>query len=515
MLGHSGLNRLEFESLVYKILVLEPDERLTYLLSMYPNLSDQHKIGSLVLVSRSDRMYKSCFILGKDSHRLYVELVLLISQAMEAGNIKSDILHGYAIALSDSRLRTVSQPELFLSLATQVLLDCYDVQLSSSDGIPSFRILYNVVMELLDDGISQWLNIVSADNATFRTVEFKVEKVVFSDWLIDVLDCLAGFAEFQPNRDQSYQTLMGEQRGSIREGKFNSSWTPLKKYLSRSEILWSTGELTLYKKGKKRVGKERKQVPHTKKIVLKKLKEGDPGVVDIEFKPQEEDSLDEYRYSWEYEDESEEIVFDSEAEIEDWAYFSISHMNKRSLKRIRGTAWNIAMSCKSFSKELLTLQDKWSVLVKSSKGPTNLYNLFHGEKYIVVVGRDTGGISVAGYRKMQWQEIMKHVQENIYRNEKKTQILGKDRTRAEILAEPVLLNELQTLDSYFKSIRLEDLEKEVETKEVELQVVQENLFLSPESNSMVKELESMISGYKSKKEKRKRENRLGRLERVR
>jgi hypothetical protein len=498
MLGHSGLNRLEFESLVYKILVLEPEERMTYLLSMYPNLSDQHKIGSLVLVSRSDRIYKSCFTLGKDSHRLYVELMIQISKAMEAGNIKSDTLHGYAIALADSRLRTVSQPELILSLATQVLLDCYDVQLLSSDGIQSCRICYNVVMELLDDGLSQWLNIVSADSSIFRTVEFKVEKTLFSDWLIDILDCLAGFAEFQPNRDQSYQTLVGEQRGSIREGKFNTSWTPLKKYLSRAEIVWSTGELTLYKKGKKRVGKEKKQVPHTRKIVLKKLKEGDPGVVDIEFKPQEEDSLDEYRYSWEYDDESEEIVFDSEAEIEDWAYFSISHMNKRSLKRIRGTAWNIAMHCKSFSKELLTLQDKWSVLVKNNKGPVNLYNLFSGKKYIVLVGRDTGGVSVAGYRAMQWQEIMKHVQENYYRNEKKTNILGKDRTRAEILAEPILQNELQTLDSYFKSIRMQDLEKEVETKEISLKVIEENLFLSPESKSMVEELDNMISEYKTR-----------------
>jgi hypothetical protein len=353
-------------------------------------------------------------------------------------------------------------------------------------------------MELLDDGLSQWLNIVSADSSIFRTVEFKVEKTLFSDWLIDILDCLAGFAEFQPNRDQSYQTLVGEQRGSIREGKFNTSWTPLKKYLSRAEIVWSSGELTLYKKGKKRVGKDKKQVPNTRKIVLKKLKEGDPGVVDIEFKPQEEDSLDEYRYSWEYDDESEEIVFDSEAEIEDWAYFSISHMNKRSLKRIRGTAWNIAMHCKSFSKELLTLQDKWSVLVKNNKGPVNLYNLFSGKNYIVLVGRDTGGVSVAGYRAMQWQEIMKHVQENYYRNEKKTNILGKDRTRAEILAEPILQNELQTLDSYFKSIRIQDLEKEVETKEVSLKVIEENLFLSPESKSMVKELDNMISEYKTK-----------------
>jgi hypothetical protein len=510
MLGHSRLNKLEFESLIYKVLVLEPDERLSYLLSMYPNLSDQHKIGSLVMVSRSDRIYKSCFMLGKDSHRVFIDLMETISSAMEMGNVKSDILHNYAISLAESRLRTVSHPELLLALVSQVLLDTYDIQLKSSDGIPSVKNIYDVVMELWDEGISQWLNIASSNSATFRTVEFKVDKDLFSDWLIDILDCLAGFAEFQPNRDQSFQTLAGEQRGSIREGKFNSSWAPLKKYISRAEIMWAQGEITLYKQGKKRVGKERKQVPSTKKIVLKKLKEGDPGVVDIEFKPQEEDSLDEYRYSWEYEDESEEIVFDSEAEIEDWAYFSISHMNKRSLKRIRGTAWNIVMACKSFSKDLLNLQDKWSVYVRTTPKPVNLYNLFSGEKYLVMVGRDTKGISVVGYRKMQWQEVMKHVQGGIFRNDKKTEILGKLRSREDILEQPVLLNELQTLDSYFKSMRISDLEKEVEQKELEVKVVKENLYLSPESENMVKELDHLIQSYRrerdaapDKEEKRK------------
>nr|UUW20937.1 MAG: RNA-dependent RNA polymerase [Sanya bunya-like virus 1] len=501
MLGHSGLNRLEFESLIYKVLVLAPDERLSYLLSMYPNLSDQHKVGSLVLVSRSDRIYKSCFMLGKDTHRLYIDLMECIAQAMEAGNVKSNILHSYAISLSENRLRTVSQPELLMALSSQVLLDCYDIQLQTSDGIPSVKLCYDVVMELWDEGLSQWLNIASAKSATFRTVEFKVEKEMFSDWLVDILDCLAGFAEFQPNRNQSFQSLAGEQRGSVREGKFCSSWAPLKKYLSRSEIAWAAGEVTLYKQGRKRVGPDRRQVPNTKRILLKKLSEGDPGVVDTLFKPQEEDSLDEYRYSWEYDDESEEIVFDSDAEIEDWAYFSITHLNKRALKRIRGTAWNIVYACRSFSKELMSLQDKWSVYIQNTRRPLNLYNLFSGDKYLVLIGRDTEKIGIPGYRKLQWQDVMKHVQSNIYRNDKKTEIMGKMRSRKEILEQPVLLNELQTLDSYFKSIKVKDLEKEVEQKETEIKVVSENLFLTPDSEALVSELNNLVSQYETRKKK--------------
>jgi hypothetical protein len=508
-LGHGRVTEAEFQNITLKILSLEGDDREKYLLSCFPFLSAEYKNSSITLIMKSKRIYNCCKRMLANGYRLVVPLVECIADCISEGNLYSSTLQGFKIRF-DSLRGTVFQPSnIFKIIAGRTFMDSLNVDQCYSCENSNANILLQIVQELLDQGLLNLLGAVSEKDSILKTVEFQVDKKVFLDWFVDLLDCC--FIEVIPKlrrykKTQNTKLYFGE------NGLLNQDFGNLRSITFRMKLNFLPETLTLESRRKSKIVEEESKADSEGYIAAKKTKiqslilkvcEGTPGVIG-KFLPLTDEWQEEFEDGYAFDPNLEsQCEFDKNKNLDRFAYCSRFLLDKITLMGLRGTAWNVFISCSMFDKSC------WQAggikkLYKKINISSNPYEFFSdSNNFIFYVGNDNFRGDVIGYQELQFEQAVHIGVEGLIQN-KKLIVEGKEYEKLEAIYIPKVVSQLGTVESYFKTLTVESMEKHYKEMESKFDFIEENLEVSDKFEKDRKLLHGLIKNYEI--EKREKES---------
>jgi hypothetical protein len=497
LLGKTNLNQLEFESVVTKVLIMPEEERVQSILAMYPNLSEEHKIGSLVILQKSTRLFDSCVYIPMKGVSLLAEFFEVLIDAVVSGNISSPLLSHFVLQVRLSS-GNMSLPDILGIVLSQIFIESYPVGKTTGATFKSQKIVMEIISELLDNGLAQWLNITSTKSSLFRTVEFHVEKDVILHFVSDLSDNLYRMKEFEPNVVNNFFSLEKASRKRRTPIPFFNDWSSMKRYILRSKFPEPSESLTINlktKNGKNKLKRRNSKDPNKLNLNMLFKKRYVPGLCSVKFCPMDTDSEDDFLYCWEYERGTEDFTFEPKKQIKEWAYINSSNISYNELTRVRGEAWNVIISGFHVSECIREVHDP-VVLFKRRRSdqetfPANL----RSDIFLAVTGPRCKSVSIDGYIKLAWEETVKLFAPHRLAYET-TLVEGKQVKKLDLFSNAVLRSKLLTIESYFINMSNLSVQKEVESTNKVIKTISENLFLSDNLKNELDELNSRIELYK-------------------
>nr|UUW20939.1 MAG: RNA-dependent RNA polymerase [Sanya bunya-like virus 2] len=506
-LGMTEMNKIEFDMVMAKVLSMPPGDREHYLVNMYPHLLGEQQAGSLVVLRKSTRIFTSCAFVREKQYSLLVDFLYTLADALESSGIVSNQIEQWASSIHTSSGTRVDQKDFLLSVLAQFFVSCCQGDTGYASHYQSAGLLYDILRELLEKGISVWLNIASASSPVFRSVEFCNADDEILNWFIDLLDNCTLSSGINPNKPLSYQQLVGEARGKLREGRFLNEWGKLRKYISRIDFFRPKEELVLMRKSKIKKDRYGFNIPRkTDQKILELCDELIPGIAVEKFLPLDEEWQEEYDISWEYEDQFEDYLRDEDADIPRTAYVYSADLSIKNLTRLRGTAWNLYISFTHLNPDILMSADTLTFFEPEDyKVPKNLYNFILEPPYLCRVGSKQTQWSVQGYKKMPWEKVRALMREKI-ETDHMMEIQGETHTKRDVISDPSLTQHIPTLDSYFKRLTSQQAVEVVVENQAVIDFASTNLFLSPEFEEEKKALDAKLLAFKKEHLSTKKES---------
>jgi hypothetical protein len=505
-LGMTEMNKIEYDSVMAKVLALPPGDREHYLINMYPHLLGDQQAGSLVVLQKSNRIFSSCAVLRDKQYSLLVDFIVVLAESLEMSNIVSSNIEQWLTTIRSAGGAKVTQKDFLLSVLAQFFVDSCQGQTDYSNHYQSAGLLHKILEELISKGITVWLNIASAADPIFKSVEFYNHDEELLSWFVDLLDNCSFTNALPPNKVLSYQSLVGDQRGNIPEGPYASEWTKVRKYISRIDFYRPKPELVLSKKGKGTIDKYGfKKVAKKDQLILALTDETKPGIAIERFLPLDEEWQEEFDISWEYEDQLEDYERDEEADIPRNAYVYTADLSIRNLTRIRGTAWNLYICYRHLNPDIVNAADNLTFYEPEENVPSqNLYNFIREKPYLCRVGSKNSKYAIQGYKKLPWERV-RNLMRDQFADDHLMNVAGQEVLKKDLINDPALTQHIPTLDSYFKRMSMQKaVETVVENKEV-LDFATANLFLSPEFEEEKRLLDEKIQQFQNIATKRKKE----------
>jgi hypothetical protein len=488
-LGHSTINQQDFENILYKITTLDPDERESFLLTSFPQLSTEYKIESLVIAVRSDRIFSVCKVLGNRGNELLVPMINCISLVLDSNELDAEILGNYR-----SRFGALNQdykPNSFYweAIATKMLMNAAnnDSWLSFKDPMQSKFL--EVMNSLVSEGLLEKLNYYTSSHAILRTVEFKVEPTLFLNWIIDLLD-----AAYKSRFTKRPLNFLDKSRKIYGEGGILSSYFPSLRYQAiRLSQFSSPDSLTVFK-GKKKIEK-----------TFLKAEKSIPGVTDIEFRPLTEEAHDEFDFAHAYDEDIQEYYeFDDDIPIKDMIYTIVGHLDLVALTDVRGGAYTVIVGCNSLDLNVLKAFGHKYFYTRNLASNTIYGYLDTICQHLMVISKESTHLEFESYRKLNHDEVLKKFKVSKYQNND-IFIDGKKYSKVEVYSKPFLRNKLENVDQYFKKISNITLEKEMESADKKMKLVRECVTVNEDFQKYSKELEEKIKYYKSMRQTEKKD----------
>lgn len=501
-LGYAGLTQSELQNVITKVLFLPMDDRESYLLSIYPHLSLEHKLSTLVVVEKSDRIFDCCKMMPKHKYTIVVSLFQILADAVEQGSIYSSTLRQWCVRYGKAG-RSVSSKEMIRIMFSQILIDSLQIDKSYFDNHKVCVDMLNIISELLEENLLQWLNIVSLNDPMFRSVEFSIEKKRFLDWVNDLFDNMSLFFSMDSTELMSYQKVLGQQKGRVKEGKYAREWSQFQHELTRMEFYKPIESLflTFNKKLSLKSG-AKKRVKKTFELFLSE--ETKPGKMLESFEPFSEEGQEEFEYAWEYEDNFEDFEVDLEADLPTYGYCYVSSLSINTLTKVRGTAWNMIYSFYHVDESILKAADELFFFKPQVTVSNNVYCSQKTNLMLCYTGSKSKLPKIKGYVSLEWHDVLKmiHPGEISCRT---VEIEGSIYEKKAVLESALLKNKITSIDSYLQKMSTKSIIKEVEGKNKTVQFIESNYFMDENFKNDVKEIHNLLKELKNERVEEKEE----------
>nr|WAK73582.1 RNA-dependent RNA polymerase [Phytophthora palustris bunya-like virus 13-2] len=445
-IGKSNISDMEFQSLILQISQVDDEGKISILKNNFGHLDSRMRSEALVVASRSKLVYKSCYFIGLDALRLLPPLMQLLSKCIGEHSINSPTLISIKRNIYYSKKINIDQEELMMQISSRCLLDL--VAIGQCDNIPSVNTFLTVVGELWDVGAGPQMNFTTCTDQILKTIDFAIPKEQFLDWVYCLIISLA--------ECHSNMTIKGSTAQTLRSCRIDLK--PASMFMSR-----------MYKHS----------IAHPPSITIKtkktqrKLGWIEPlwGVTHTDFFGLDEEMQEELKYIFEL-DSMEDLDTLEPSPIEDLpkvAYTSTFVSDYKSLTSCRGSGQNVYVHCQVLDKTYREVHGEVVIFKKKSRYNNIQTYLAKDMGYIVYMGMEPTRCLIEGYRKMKFEEIVAECKLNCHRDIM-VESAGEIYERSAIINNPVVINTISNLNSFFKRINQESVENEVEriTKVAEL-----------------------------------------------
>jgi len=480
-LGHTNINTMEYENIIHRISTLEDDERENYLITSFPQLSTEYKIESLVLAIRSKRIFDSCKIMGDRATDVLSPLIKCISKILDNNLISSSILESYRSRFGMNNNLYKPQSYYLEVLFTRILMNAAGVSSIFSNKDQLQGKLMDIIVELLDEGLTEHLNYYTSNDPLLRTVEFKVENTVIKNWFVDLLDALylpticRGGLRFSDNSRKLY----GE------GGKLNNYMSYFRQHAIRMSQYTCPNNLKVFR------GKSRKET-------ILKVQISSPGVVDVVFKPLTEDAQDEFDSGYSFDpDISECYEFDDDIELPELIYTRTSHLDLLELIGLRGGAMSVLIGCHSISLDLLGAYGKKYFYIRNMETENIYSHLDSCSQYLFLITNEGMNLEIENFKKINDEDVLKRLRSTKYLSDE-IMIEGKKYSKSEAISNQLLRSKLGDINQYFRKMNEDIIESESRIVDKKMKIIRSSIEPNEKFQKYSDELESRINEFRQR-----------------
>jgi len=430
-----------------------------------------------------------------------VQIFDLIAQSIDTHNLYSAKLYSLKRNLELNSGVNYEPSQIFRILATKIIMSGISSLVTLSWENHLQYNLIAIVEELWEKGLSNALNHVSINDSLFRSVEFLVPWEKFSEWLIDILDCV-----YFPN---SRKTVSFAERRLMSKPDVAKLRIPLAKFSSKE--LYGEGGVFAHNMGPFRkfaikmiqnpvedkikilMNKRQNKFGHRNDFILEKSPEH-AGFIDEEFFPISARTEEDYDYSYIFgADGKRDGKIDKKRNIPEYAYCKINYANKFNINGVRGGAWNMFIGCNFFSNNINNIVGKIAIF-KKKQSLINPYRYFDTcSVFIIYVGKRTMRDSIEGYDRIEWDKSTSIGSDSIYKSDEIV-LEGKKYSKRDAISNSEISGKLMDLDSYFGTIKnIDILKQEINAKGKTLKIISENLPVNEKYWELHTEFESIVN----------------------
>nr|WAK73567.1 RNA-dependent RNA polymerase [Phytophthora palustris bunya-like virus 2] len=427
----------EFSYIISQLYELQPSERVKYLLSIFPMLSESERVYTLTLSNRSSRIYGCISFIGVDWYKLLNPLVSLTRESIEANTSHSDILLGLKTRFSAD----IPESEIFMLIIARVVLNGYCSFEVMADADPTVGLFMDVMEELLDNGLVDALQSMSGNELLLRTIEFKGHR---DDILIMLMNLV----------DNLYMTRLGKKpiehkRDFIRVGK--PQIMPYKKHILKLLSSNPTKRIEINFKSKgKRLNRTLTE------------EQGTPGLPSIPFKPLGEMDQEEFEDGYDWNDDIEEdLELEEFGTAKQMAYVQVATGNWKGVCSVRGSAHTVFVKARVVNRSLLDAHGDKTFYIRENYNSLIDYVSNMGLR-IIKISESSKNVNIAGFRRISHTDIFRlecrHKSHPVI-------IDGVSYDKQEVLQNISLSNSIASMDSYFRRVTLDTAKKEIKRVE--------------------------------------------------
>nr|WAK73573.1 RNA-dependent RNA polymerase [Phytophthora palustris bunya-like virus 8] len=445
-LGISSISDDDFTAMISHLYSINEDDRMSYLLSMFPMLSQEEQIQTLTIATRSERIYESAGFLGKDAFRLLNPIVSAIREVIETNSCFSQTLTSITTRFSRGTGSDLYTFDMIIARVVLTGLTCLEMKSESDQTV---GLLMSILDELIEDGLLVALEIRTVSVPLLNSIKFNVTREKFIDLMMNILDAI-----------------------------YIGRWLKIKNIKRKDLIRLDSADFSPYKKHMLKILEWK--MPETIDLNFKKkskrfhvrlgLEKGTPGLPTGVFRPLGEMDQEEYNdgFVWN-EDIEEDLELEEFGEVKQMGYVRVESGNWKGMCSVRGTAHTVFIGTYTLSRDMLQAHGDKSIYRKERYTTLNDYINNFGF-YILKISESKKNINISGYTKMNYTDYFKS--ESSYKSPKAL-INGKYYDKMTVVSSPKLARELSGLDSYFKRMSVDNANLEVKAVDKKMEGMKE------------------------------------------
>nr|WAK73569.1 RNA-dependent RNA polymerase [Phytophthora palustris bunya-like virus 4] len=327
-LGRSTIPESEKDSIMTSMYHTPKEDRISYLMSVMGSMNQTEQSNMLVLALRSTRFYDSCKMLGKKTFLIFTPLMKIIMEALDNSPCVSETLENIQMKYSRSMPRSV----VFSYLMARVIFTALYTNNVLSENDPVCQLVLKIIEEMFDTGLPKVLNTISARDPILRSIEFDVEKSVFLEMVLNVLDSLY-LTEW---------TRRGYPTERQRQFPYESEYAEFIKPMLKIKKYMLKKGMTIVSSSKKRINK-----------IYCRATKPTLGVIDSRFTPLNEDDMEEFEAGYTYlSDPEEDLEFEEEGEAPELRFVNIPCCDRIGMMTVRGTAHTLMIKTSMLSLDI-------------------------------------------------------------------------------------------------------------------------------------------------------------------
>nr|WAK73574.1 RNA-dependent RNA polymerase [Phytophthora palustris bunya-like virus 9-1] len=468
----------EFSYIISQLYELQPSERVKYLLSVFPMLSESERVYTLTLSNRSSRIYGCISFIGVDWYKLLNPLISLVRDSVDANTSHSDILLGLKTRFSVN----VPESEIFMLIISRVVLNGFCAFEVMAEADPTVGLFMDVIEELLDNGLIDALQTMSGNEMLLRTIEFKGHRDDIMKMFMDLLDNL-------------YIARMGKKPIETKRDFIRVEMPqimPYKKHILKLLSNSPTKRIEVNFKSKGR---------RLNRTLIEET--GTPGLPSIPFKPLGEMDQEEFEdgYDWN-EDIEEDLELEEFGVAKQMAFVQVATGNWKGVCSIRGSAHTVFVKSRVVDRSFLNAHgDKTFYIPDSYHGLTDYIN--NMGMRLVKISESSKNVNIAGFRRISHTDIFRL---ECRHKSPKVVIDGVSYKKSEIIGNISLSNSVASMDSYFRRITAGSAEKEIKRiEEFRDNLEEAGVLKSPDYIEAVAEIKELV-GIKEESEEEESKN---------
>nr|QUA12645.1 polyprotein [Phytophthora cactorum bunyavirus 3] len=493
-LGNLKLTKPEMDSLMVKLLILPDSDRSMFLASNFPKLAGEQGIELLTLVSKSKRIYHSCTFTLRKAIYLFSSVMDHFINSFVNSNIRDEALT--RILNQYNHNGNVTPEQVLRNCTAQFIYDSmYCTKVQASDLV-SWNFLIKFFSRTMCPSYKAWLSVQGSENPMLKSVDFDVENEIILSWLVDLADNLT---MWKGKMDKVLSPA------GLRKSKLKIAKEVQDEATSFLKYIYYPGrnprfplEIEIYKRA------SRRNKTKSKKLTLELCTDVSPGIMAIKHYKLDEESTEEFEFSYEYEEVFDDYIADPNPKYEEmYAYCFVYCLDLASMSKYRANADNVLYGFYVMNPSLSSNPNTMIYYVREEK--RNLTTHFQERLKICYTGSKSAAPSISGFRRMRDEEVLR-----LYSNTpSEIEIDGQKIRKEDVFKTPSLLAKRDTLEHYLAATRAEVIEEEVEIQEKVIDKVNDYFFMDPDSETNMKELKSRIGKYRMEKEQKGKSDNLG------
>nr|UUW20940.1 MAG: RNA-dependent RNA polymerase [Sanya bunya-like virus 3] len=392
-----SMGNLEMERLMVRLAKIPREERLESLQGIYGALGSDGFAKTMVLVSKSTEYYKSLEYIPKGYYHAATEYASMVQLCILEDGIFSGLLHDQAELIRRHTGKTINPADVWDLIFGQFIVDSCGAANSTLNSTMTGSLIYQIHQELVENGLGAVLNSKSLSTPVYRRFEFNADPVQLNNALADLLNncTMSGTAK----RNPVPKVFVIGKPNNPSFSKIVSDIGKYKNTISRFEFPDCPNKINIHYLAS--VGR-RKQL---KQAVLERDTEWVPGVVERDFLPFDEDSIEEcegFPYS---EINMDFMEFDEEADIKQFAYTYCSTIGVEELFFLRGMAWNVIISFHNLKNDFGGIKGCVEFFEPVMEPGRSVRNFYKPKTYLMYLGSHNRRLRISGYKRVNLNKI--------------------------------------------------------------------------------------------------------------